>query len=536
MSTGQTIMIFNSRERALSVDVNRQQAFANGAAMLLREGLDETVVLPDLVGMGVGVTPADLPNIPPNSTVYKGLLPLPQTGTFDFLITAGVLGVYLPDAVPNPDDAAYKYVSDPGISSVGVLTVAANPGPGIRIDILECQPIDTVLETDNRDIFDPSTGLFSPVTVNKVIAKRLTYRIRQGVAGNGFPGVVADWLPLCVISIPAAAANLDTCTIWDVRPLATARRDGPNKVSWLGHDLNKAVLGVDTITAAPARILKGYAEISNGSPWKSGGHLRTGSYAGASGYVSTFDVNDTTNYEPGFAPVDKTLWYLYICSQIFGLPRWAKYTTGGGRVPGNPEGILVISNKQPNAYSGGVGNLQMPTQYGLGVAVQPGGCLVAGICYNPGGGLTLGIPVTSGKQHTIESSVSSGAFILAPPIGAVNNIARSFTLTPGVTHPNHAKSLVIAVSLNITGGTPFNVVPFESSFRILDSTQTETKFEWILPPSVVKLSPLGAGDFTFYVKVPVFPGETSVFSYAYDIDAADGTVNAAVAQVRGWEF
>lgn len=536
MSTGQTQLIFNSRERALSVDVNRLQSFLAESAMLIRESIDESVVYPDFIGQGVGSNPGSLPVSVPKSTVYRGLLPVPQAGTFDFLVSDGVVGMYLPDAVPNPDDSPYKYVADPGITAAGILTVAANPGPSTRIDILECQPVETTIETDNRDIFDPSTGLFSPITVDKVREKRLAYRIRQGVSGNGFPGVVADWLPLCVISIPAAAPSLNTCTIWDVRPIVSGREDGVGKTFRLANAFDRSVLGIDTITAAPARILRGYSEVSNGSPWKSGGHLRYGTYTASSSYSSSFDVTDAANYEPGFAPVNKTLWYLYVCSQAFGLPRWAKYTTGAGGLPGNPEGIFIISNKSPDAFSGGVSNLQLPTQYGLGAAVQPGSCLLAGICYDPGSGLTLGMPVTSGKEHRVENSYSAGSYLDVPTANAVNNISRAYTLTPGITHPAHAKSVIVAFAVSMNAGAPGGVVPFENSFYSLDLTQTEIKYEWLNAPSVLKLSLLGTAGFTVYVKMPVFPNEGSVITHTFSIDVADATVISTAAYVRGWEF
>lgn len=545
MGTGQNDVKINPRERALSVDINRLQAMTDAAEMLIQQALEEALIVTDFNGLGAPSAPSGPVTVPNRFTVFTGLMVNPQTASFNLTIDEGMLGVYLPDAVPNPDDSPYKYVKDPGIQSLGTLVVAPNGGGGPRIDVVECSVIDYVAETDNRDIFDPTTGLFNPVTVDKVICKRLSYRVRQGVAANGYPGGANGWMPLCIISVPVGALSLDTCTLWDVRPLAQGRVQGPGKTVTARHNLSRAVTTVDA-SAGPgaARLIGGVAESDSGMPWKSGGFLRTGAYYSQLAYPTSFDLTDATNWEPGFAPVQDQLYYIYVLPNPFGLPRWAKYSSGvTPRYPLDPAGIYVISNKAPSNYGGAVAGIQIPTIYGLGNVTQSGIALLAGIGNDFGAGVELAGTVTRGHIHQLEGTGPLGgpAGIPLTPITALSNVVRSYLLTPGITHPSHAKSVVIVFQVNTEDGPAFtnNLIGIQNSFFVRDSALTYTKMTWYESPGFFRSTGVAPGNGTtqIYVEVPAFPGEDFAVTHGIELTGLN-TVNviSSFAWVVGWSF
>jgi len=525
-------MLINPRERALSSDINRLQAFIDAEIQNAYLYLLQAGNAPDFLGM-LDAVPTSLTS-PPATTIYGGLLAVPEPTTFSFLVTPGIASVYFPDAVINPDDSQYKFIDDPGVLTSGTLVVGPNAGPGIRIDVLEFTVVDTVIETDNRDIFDPSTGLFAAVTVDKVIKKTLSYRIRAGVAGAGFPGLAAGYTPICVISVPVAAASLDNCEMWDVRPLAQDRVYGPGKTSRLFHHLNQSVVGLDTVSAAPARFMKGSLQAESSDIYRGGGKLRVGAYnAGTSYPTNSLNVSDTANYEPGFAPVANTLHFLYVITSAFGLPRWSKYSgPPGARIPVEPNGIFVFSSKTPNAYSGANATLIIPAVYGLGGAAQNGVCLASGFGHDPGTGLTIGVAVTENDKHWLEPNSYRNCALLS----ALSNVSIDYKLEHGVTHPNHAKSVIVRVTGTITGGAANAIVPLKCQVTLRNEALTETYVIKEFMPSSIKLSALGAGSFAMTCELPIFPGNTAGVNHFFDVDPADGTVTASECRVIGWSF
>src|SRR3974390_972747 len=184
MSRGGRERLVNRSERAISTDILRLQLF-NSA--------DLNELLLQLLNGGFGAddsgacslsSPPSTTNTPLTGTVVGGLLVQPVNGSASVTIAPGIALVMDPDAAPNPDDSQYKFVRDPGQQTIGVLTIGANASGSIRIDVIECArvaaPGYSVIETDNRDIFDPVTGLFSAATVNKVTAGGPQKRGRPG--------------------------------------------------------------------------------------------------------------------------------------------------------------------------------------------------------------------------------------------------------------------------------------------------------------------------------------------------------------------
>src|ERR1700729_3903361 len=214
MASGDKEMVINSLARAVSTDQTRMQKFANAdRAELFRFLLDISMGSDDLDANGV-LTQYTTQNNPLNAEIIgNGLTVKPVVGALDLLVDPGLLYLLNPDAAP--DDSNYKYVNDAGIGTTGLLAMTANSSGQTRIDVIECQNlVNATAETDNRDIFNPSTGAFNATTVSKAVKGYLTYRVRAGTPGSGFPGTAAGWLPLAVASVPTATTTNDTICFW----------------------------------------------------------------------------------------------------------------------------------------------------------------------------------------------------------------------------------------------------------------------------------------------------------------------------------
>lgn len=217
-------MIINTRERAVSTDINRAQSF------LARLG-------GELARVQLGGFFGDFYNNPgwffPETTVttnsraglrgmvLRGLELLVDEDPTSLHVNPGVVALYNeanPNYVPS-DDSPMVVVIDPGLSSAGTLPFTSNAG-GVytRVDIIEVQPADAILETSNRDVYDPVSGLFAPQALDKVRTPRLTYRYRLGT-----PGVQGTydpaWMPIAIAVVNTAATSFQNVDFYDVRPL-----------------------------------------------------------------------------------------------------------------------------------------------------------------------------------------------------------------------------------------------------------------------------------------------------------------------------
>ena len=348
-------MIINPRERAVSVDINRLQAFGAAGPVEQDRYLIDGQTSPFIGSNGVillgvgGETPL-------RGTVLGGLLFQVQNGTINGLVTPGVLLVASPDSPVNVDDSLYKRIVDAGIAAPTpgfVLTPNASGLP--RWDVVECAVTDSLLESDNRDIFDPSTGLFTPVTVDKVRESRLQYRIRIGVPGAGFPGVVSGWMPIATMLVPNGTTNFDTVFIWDVRPLAADRCAAPLNQTGYTHKGQQFFETSNPISNVSIRILgtiDGWVDA-----------YRIG------GKFNNLNVTSALLQEPGFSTAPGQRWYLYMAVP-FGLPRWAGYLAAPlARVPGDLRGLPLVSNVRPDFNNTPFHGATMPAAYGLGALV-----------------------------------------------------------------------------------------------------------------------------------------------------------------------
>lgn len=380
--------VINTRERLISSDINNlqymQSAHVQQSFRRLMSDRYETVTGSSGDPQAGVSTPFTADgNYPLVAEVLGGLMVLP--GTTSCLVQEGTLSCIKSAIPPNPNDCIYSYVDDPGVQLSGVLAFTPNATSSIRVDIVECTPDVTVLTIENRDVFDPITGLFVPTPVVKTSAARLSYRIRSGVAGGGFPGFANDYLPLAVLVHPPGTTSFADVTFYDVRPLVADRWKGPFAIDELqygvGNTFHQISYGVD-VTGAVATVFGAYnldgegfqPQVQGKSYGRCCGKIYR-SVPGGANYTD-FIATSTDNHASGLAITNDT-WYYVVALFPYGLPRWCRYTTtnvNGQRRPQPQRGILTLTVLTPD--NGGVVS-SVPLPIGMGMGDTHGGRLVA---------------------------------------------------------------------------------------------------------------------------------------------------------------
>ncbi len=416
-------MVLNSRERIISTDHNRLQSFADAAlAETLRFAFD--AVASGATAGGV-VDVATAPTAPLRGVILSGLLVRPS-GTVDLSIDPGVVLLRDADPAPSSDDSQLKRVVDPGLPNG---TLSLTPGSGtVRVDIVECARTDLVLESDNRDIFDTSTGLFLPTAVPKVSEGRLTYRIRTGTPGGGFAGVgtVQGWMPLAVMVVGASATDWSGVTLYDVRALRVDVTR-PHTVQEVVPPIHRSRLhyaaGADTLSGVYSTEVLG---------------RRVGGQFDA--------LSMTSQREAGFSGVGGSPFFVYLLTP-FGLPRWCRYNSGT-LLPGSVCGVPVISMTAPHPKTlAPTTPIALPTASGLGSASGIGVAVLAGRCRS-GGALTD----TAVNDGWTRIGAQPNGYQAAVVSGAGTGTIR-YRATAGTHFPDGASLLSIAVNALLTGLT-----------------------------------------------------------------------------------
>lgn len=472
MSSGHKRVKQNTREKWLSTDFNRSQAFQGAAIAELFRYLFNTQPTTALdVGSAFQSTsvPSTIeaplnPGLGLRADVWDGLMVLPQVGSLDLLIMPGVVGIHDPDGQtgssnaqsPNPDDSPYKVIRDPGISIAGALVIATNTSGSVRVDMIECRRHiaatldtsldDTVLEQDNRDEYDTGTGGFTPTLVDKVLDGRLDYRVRQGTPGAGLPALAVGWLPLAVVSVPNnTTVNHDACTFWDVRPCVRDRTLAPFRgVSGLVAPFRKQELYVDVITnGAQARVM-GVAEIEEPTT----GNLAGGKLIFDGDATPYIDTRAAANQSPGFAPLAMSFYYLWALFPL-GLPRWVKYATlSGQRVPFGPKGIIVASTVAPTIGHGVPASLiAVPAATGLSTSTLFG--VVLAVLPTTTLGVPAGAIVDGEWTYPAQPATILGPTTLTP--GSLSS--DEYLMVAGTHFPPNARALKVKVVFVVNGAT-----------------------------------------------------------------------------------
>jgi hypothetical protein len=516
MSSGEKQLVVNPLERAVSVDIIRAQSFIGQAMNEMLRALLDTKQGTDDVSAGGLYSPNTTAGTPSSALIFAGLLFQVTGGSTACSVGPGTLGIFDPDATPSGDDSQYKLITVPIGSPT--LNLTPNSSGSLRIDVIECarlQP-DAIIETDSRDVFNTTTGLFAAATVNKVSQAQLQFRIRLGTPGSAYPGNANGWLPIAVVSVPTGTTVWDTCTIWDVRPLA---EDLAFNMTQTTKDL-PALTRVSAMITASGGLSQtvGVVEaVLDGR--RIGGLLRSSSNAAALSGDATYalDIDDAQNQSVGQTPSATAFNYLYLALP-YGLPRWARYTVGPtGRLPRSPRGILIASSIAPDLeYGTPTANLHLIPSLqdsANGQHVIPGlpataTCILAR--FGTSGGTAYGGLIARGGRHW--AAISN-----VPSIGTPTNTASmsggnaQFTYTPGTDFPAHARAMLVRITLTytISGGTLNEFVIGQPIFQV--GATTATGVMNVIPeggPSLVgPVGPTYSAQtivLTGVVRIPVF--------------------------------
>jgi hypothetical protein len=383
-SSGGKQLQMNPLERALSMDINRLQEFAGSNLSTVLQALFDNGTGFDDVWAGAQLIVNSTVGNPAFAEVLAGIVFVPTNAATACTVLGGLVAMLDPDTTPNPDDSQYKVITDPGTNSTLTpsLVFTANASGSIRIDVLECSRVqpDTVIETDNRDVYNPVLGTFTAVTLNKVTQANLQYRIRLGVGGAGFPGTAAGWMPICVMSVPTGTVNWDNVCIWDVRPLLEDRVKAPLNAS---VDMPRGRGGMFySFSTAAGFYMTGLTNVAYVSRFLGGRVGRGSPGADSSGGVEVnfVDFNDTANQELAMSTADG-LKHIYLLTP-FGLPRWARFTDAavGVRQARSPRGIMLMSAVGPaHAYGVPSAPITFPAIFGFGAATTLAGVCIASV-------------------------------------------------------------------------------------------------------------------------------------------------------------
>lgn len=501
MPSGAKELVVNTLERAVSTDINRMQRFADAAiAERLRAAANT-------FGGSDDVALFDTPNTTLGSggEVYgPGLMVRPVATTLNLTVDAGVAMIVSPDG--DSDSSVYKLAVDPGVLTG--LSIGTNSSGLIRIDVIECQwTINANAETDNRDIFNPATGGFAATSVSKATQGFLTYRVRAGTAGSGFPGLVAGWMPLAVASVPSGAANVGACTFWDVRPLVSDRLFPPHNLQRLAPRTLKNGIYIDTLTSGGKALFSGLVETSAtdltlGSAGWSLNRLG-GLFAGP-------DLNAAANQS---GSLSNGPCYVYIL-EPFGLPRWALYS---GNTP-TTKGIVVVSSTAPvsAAVPSPSAPLALPTATGLGGSTSRAVCVACSLAASS----TVASLQSNGKTQWPNASPTTGVF--GTKTFTLSGAIYQAQFVPGTDYPANASAI------NIRIGMEYTIVANSAGFLGYDILTSDPTFATVIAHvgRIAKTVYNAQGTTQSYedavtVKVPV-PQNALTFGILLNTNASSG--------------
>jgi hypothetical protein len=453
MSSGMKKVVTNSRERALSSDVSRSVDLASkGIAEVFRYLMNVGHGTDDVDGASL-TTEVLTQTFPLTAEIVSGFMAIPGIGTANMTVEGGICCMLDPDGATGgspggtngPDTSLYKIVSDPGIAFAGTLFLTANSSGSPRVDVIEMKRNpDAVVTTESRDIYSPSTGLFTPTSVTKTTQDGMTYRIRTGTPGSGMPGLQQGWLPLAIALVPTGSTLWDTCTLWDVRPLLVDRQGVMNLDSSRGKILDAVVNGAlsGTTTGFIDAVLHGR---------KLGGKLRTTMPGTEAAFLN---LQDTAMQSAGMTPVSGQPWFLYLAAPM-GVPRWARYSdvASGARKPRAPRGLLISSMVAPDSDGTPSAALPLPTSMGFA-----GATTVNALCVGAGtvaSDLSLqGYYGDSDGGYLLQNIFTDGVIRVSASTAVVGNQATAtYSLTAGTHYPAHARAILVTFMADLGCGS-----------------------------------------------------------------------------------
>lgn len=191
---------FNSRERALSTDQNRQ-------AILSRRAIAEA-----MAALSTGTTRQ-------SGCFGASFIVAPQAGTMKCSIAPGLALIY--------DGAAlFPYSTMSWIESSVLREVTLDVGDGSpRYDVIEMRAGSATTLTQPRDEFNPLTGSFSVVNMAKEVASTPEFQVRKGTPSvlPSIPEGTTGWIPLAYVAVPGGAVTLLADNVVHCRPVLDAQ-------------------------------------------------------------------------------------------------------------------------------------------------------------------------------------------------------------------------------------------------------------------------------------------------------------------------
>lgn len=520
-------LIINTLERASSSDINRLQQF--GAALraeLLRGVYDDKrwpLQYPGYVQRSTATA------TPLRAHVISGVMVQPDNAGY-LLVTAGMLLACVTPA--GADEPIVQEVIDPGVTNPATLIFTANATVNTRLDIVECQVVDTLIEQATISIFNPGTENFDPTpNTAKVREPRLSYRIRVGTAGSGLPAMASGWLPIAVVCVQPSSTGFTDCDIWDVRPLVSDRVQR-------GQPLLSVAAAAEGHHAKVDGYWRGFGGAFSGEAvtefdgYLAGGELIRSTADNLAGFGSgddSLDVTETKNKEVGFTFAVRVVFHLAACFPG-GLPRWVKYSqlpvaSVGARIPKGPRGILVSTGQQPTPV-GYFAAITLPVQSGF-TATAPGVSLLALA--------TDSAPAVMGAICSREEcrTCFTGGPVLLGQTGLTTGVVVWTLATSDKKYPAEATEILLCLSIDTAGAAspPTYVV------ALLDVKINGTK---VCEQRFTLQAPAAAAVNEILVWVPVNHAalnQSAALGTVLTLTTAGGvTITTAVATVVGWKM
>ena len=199
MTTTFPTVQWNSRERALSNDMNQQARLVSRAITEAATAvISGTLRKAGCFGLSFLVTPV--------------------AGTMNCIINPGT--ALFVDGVSVYPDSTVQWVES---STIRQVTLTASD-PNSRYDVIEMRPGSATTSTQPRDEFNPLTGTFTVTNMVKEVASYPEFQVRAGVASAtpSIPAGVAGWMPLAYVRVVGGAVSLVVTDVVHCRPILDA--------------------------------------------------------------------------------------------------------------------------------------------------------------------------------------------------------------------------------------------------------------------------------------------------------------------------
>jgi hypothetical protein len=454
MGSGPSQVVFNSRERIVSPDFNRLQRFGSYAlAQMLYRMHGQRVVAPAIVAPGLKLDIDAASGAYPVWHKIAGGLMVRCDASDHLLVDPGSAMFWSSSYSSSSDDSDWIFIDDPGVTSSLALPFVANAGPGIRLDVVECKPTETVTELESRDIYDVATETFTPSLVNKVSVGRLTYRIRQGTAGAGIPANDPDWCPLAVVVVSSTATAFTECDLYDVRPLISPAVLAPATETMYSYPFSATDLAnfpIDPRTNVMAARKNTTNLFANGWFGSSFRGYRIGGALFKSAPPATWvasdveyvDLADSTNYSASVPPTlsgnTRNCLACLLPPNFFRFVRYSRTTTGyslvSRRIPYGSNGVYTVCSGGGDATYGAGMSALMPATTGVTAACT--GPVVAEVLTGNGkllGFRAIGNSVQFATTGYVDADTTSVQALTVTPTLSGNALTYEFPLSPDPT-------------------------------------------------------------------------------------------------------